>query len=147
MRAQALADSCLLSTPPVAAGQPSYEADSESSSQCGGQTQRKHLSDSLWPLCAASGTQSNHWNNCPQTLPLGLEDTAPRNPLRRTRPRSQQSLQAKAYPKNDPTTASPISISHHGMIAISDWHDFNPASNNRDFATYGQVNAVQKLLL
>jgi hypothetical protein len=33
------------------------------------------------------------------------------------------------------------------MIAISDWHDFNPASNNRDFATYGQVNAVQKLLL
>jgi hypothetical protein len=45
------------------------------------------------------------WNNCPQTLPLGLEDLAPRNPLRRTRPRGQQNLQAKAYPKNDPTTA------------------------------------------
>ena len=86
-------------------GNRQYAADSESSCQCGGQTQRKHLPDSLWPLCAASGTQSNHWNNCPQTLPLGLEDTAPRNPLRRTRPRSQQSLQAKAYPKNDPTTA------------------------------------------
>src|SRR6267143_6442819 len=26
-------------------------------------------------------------------VPLGLEDTAPRNPLRRTRPRRQQSLQ------------------------------------------------------
>jgi hypothetical protein len=120
--------------PPVAAGQPSYAADSESSRQCGGQTQRKHLPDSLWPLRAASGTQPNHWNNCPQTLSLDLEDIAPGNPLRGTRPRGQESVQAKAHPKNDPRTpqawlpnrTEPFSISHYSMIAISDWHDFRP---------------------
>ena len=119
--------------PPVAAGQPSYAADSESSCQCGGQTQRKHLPDSLWPLCAASGTQSNHWNNCPQTLSLGLEDIAPGNPLPGARPRGQQSVQAKAHPKNDPSTpqawlpnrTEPFSISDHSMTAISDLARFS----------------------
>jgi len=90
--------------PPVTAGQPSCAADSESSCQCGGQTQRKHLRHSLSPLRASSGTQSNHWNNCSQTLSLGLEDIAPRNPLRGARPRGQQSVQTKAHPKNDPST-------------------------------------------
>jgi transposase len=41
---------------PVAAGQPSDAEDSESSRQCGGQTQRKYLRNSLLSLCAASGT-------------------------------------------------------------------------------------------
>ena len=36
---------------------------------------------------------------------LVWKDLAPRNPLRRTRPRGQHSLQAKAHPKNDRTTA------------------------------------------
>src|SRR6516162_9269465 len=118
--------------PPLAAGQPSHAADSESSCQCGGQTQRKHLRDSLSPLRATSRTQSNHWNNCPQTLSLGLEDIAPRNPLRGTRPRSQQSVQAKAHPKNDPSTpqawlpnrTEPFSISHHSMTRSR--HGFRP---------------------
>ena len=112
--------------------QPSHAADSESSCQCSGQAQRKHLRDSLSPLCTASRTQSNHWNNCPQTLSLGLEDIAPRNPLRGTRPRSQQSVQAKAHPKNDPSTpqawlpnrTEPFSISHHSMTRSR--HGFRP---------------------
>jgi hypothetical protein len=66
------------------------------------------------------------WNNCPQTLSLSLEDIAPGNPLRGTRPTGQQSLQAKAHPKNDPSTPqawlpnrTEPSISHHSMTAIS----------------------------
>ena len=116
------------------ARQPSDAANSESSCQCGGQIQGKHLSNSLSPLRAAYGTQSNHRNNCPQTLSLDLEDIAPGNPLRGTRPRGQESVQAKAHPKNDPRTpqawlpnrTEPFSISHHSMIAISDWHGFRP---------------------
>src|ERR1700751_6045675 len=114
--------------PPVAARQPSDAADSESSCQCGGQIQGKHLSNSLSPLRAAYGTQSNHWNNCPQTLSLGLEDIAPRNPVRGTWPRGQQSVQAKAHPKNDPSTpqawlpnrTDPFAINHPSMTAICD---------------------------
>lgn len=110
--------------PPVAAGQPSHAADSESSCQCSGQTQGKHLRNALSALCAASGTQPNYLNNCPQALSFGLEDLAPGDPLRGARPRGQQ---AKAHPKNDPSTSQawlsyrtdPFSISHHGMIAIS----------------------------
>jgi Transposase IS116/IS110/IS902 family len=74
-----------------------------------------------------NGTQSNHRNNCPQTLSLDLEDIALGNPLRGTRPRGQESVQAKAHPKNNPRTpqawlpnrTQPFSISHHGMIAIT----------------------------
>src|SRR6516165_11331606 len=103
--------------------QPSHAADSESSCQCSGQTQRKHLRDSLLPLRAASRTQPNHWNNCSQTLSPGLEDLAPRNHVRGTRPRGQESVQAKAHSKNDPSTAQawlpnrtePFSINHHSM--------------------------------
>src|SRR5215469_3827118 len=123
--------------PPVAAGQPSYAADSESSCQCSGQAERKHLRHSLSALCAAPRTQSNHWNNCSQTLSLGLEDIAPRNPLRGARPRGQQSVQTKAHPKNDPSTpqawlpnrTEPFSITHPSMTAISDLATvFDPAS-------------------
>jgi hypothetical protein len=61
-------------------------------------------------------------------------DIATGNPLRRTRPRGHQSVQAKAHPENDPRTpqawlpnrTEPFSISHHSMIAISDWNDFRP---------------------
>src|SRR2546421_272473 len=42
--------------------------------------------------------------NCSQTLSLSLEDIAPRNPVRGTRPRGQEGVQAKAYSKNDPST-------------------------------------------
>src|SRR5215831_2806382 len=88
---------------------------------------KKHLRNSLSPLRAASRAQPNHWNNCPQTLSFGLEDITPRNPLRGTRPRGQKSVQAKAHPKNDPSTpqawlpnrTEPFSISHHSMTAIS----------------------------
>jgi hypothetical protein len=45
-----------------------------------------------------------------------------------------QSVQAKAHPKNDPSTpqawlpnrTEPFSITHHSMIAISEWRDFRP---------------------
>src|SRR6516165_5186330 len=89
--------------------------------------------DSLSPLRAAARAQANHWNNCSQTLSLGLEDIAPRNPVRGTRPRGQQSVQAKAYPKNDPSTpqawlpnrTEPFSISHSSMTAIFDLARFS----------------------
>src|SRR5215468_4367337 len=78
-------------------------------------------------------TQANHWNNCSQTLPPGLEDIAPRNPVRRARPRGQESVQAKAHPKNDPSTpqawlpnrTEPFSISHPSMTAIPAWARFS----------------------
>jgi len=49
-------------------------------------------------------------------------------------PRGPQSVQAKAHPKNDPRTpqawfpnrTDPFSISHHTVIAVSNWHDFRP---------------------
>src|SRR5215470_17061066 len=90
-------------------------------------------SDSLSPLRTPSRTQPNHWNNCSQTLPPGLEDIAPRNPVRRARPRGQESVQAKAHPKNDPSTpqawlpnrTEPFSISHHSMTVISDLARFS----------------------
>jgi|SRR5215469_18970106 len=68
--------------------------------------------------------------------PCGLEDIAPGNPLRRTRPRGQQSIQTKAHSKNDPSTPQAwlpnrterFSISHPSMIAISDFDMiFDPA--------------------
>jgi transposase IS116/IS110/IS902 family protein len=80
-------------------GNPSYAAHSQSGRQCGGQTQRKHLRDSLSPLCTAPGTQAHDWDNCSQTLPPDLEDPASRSSLRGTRPRGQQNVQAEAHKK------------------------------------------------
>src|SRR5437773_1266067 len=62
-----------------------------------------------------------------------LEDIAPRNPVRGTRPRGQEGVQAKAYSKNDPSTpqawlpnrTEPFSISHPSMNAAMS-HDFRP---------------------
>jgi hypothetical protein len=63
----------------------------------------------------------------PFIMSLGLENIAPGNPLRGTRHRGQQSVQAKAHPKNDPSTPQAwlpnrtelFSISHHSMTTIS----------------------------
>src|SRR5438034_5123348 len=98
---------------------------------------------------AASRTQSNHWNNCSQTLSLSLEDIAPRNPVRGTRPRGQEGVQAKAYSKNDPSTpqawlpnrTEPFSISHPSMNAAMS-HDFRPCVDS----TVGDVVQLVRTL-
>jgi hypothetical protein len=69
-----------------------------------------------------------------QSLRRSLEDIARRNPIRGTRPRGQESVQAKAHSKNDPSTAqawlpnrtNAFSISHHSMTPCAIWHDFRP---------------------
>src|SRR5438874_1316987 len=48
--------------------------------------QRKPLRHPLSPICAAPGTQSNDRSDCPSSLPLDLEDSAPGSSLRRTGP-------------------------------------------------------------
>src|ERR1700730_881529 len=93
--------------PPLSKGQPSHAPLTQSSCECRSQDQRKYLRDRVSTLGPAIGTQSSHRSHCPSTVSTDLADSAPRSPLRGTRPGSHQTVEATAHLEDDPATPNP----------------------------------------
>ena len=93
--------------PPVPEGQPPHAAHSQSVRQRRREGQRNHLRDCVSPHSTASRSPTNHRGDCPPTVSVNLVDPAPGSPLRRTRPSSHQTIEAKAHHENDPATPKP----------------------------------------
>ncbi len=69
----------------------------------GNRHMRRILNQSANAAVKAKGTRGD----CPPTVSVNLVDPAPGSPLRRTRPSSHQTIEAKAHCENDPATPKP----------------------------------------
>src|SRR5437879_7790549 len=72
-----------------------------------GQDERKHLRDRVSPPRTTSGTQSDHWGNCPSALSADLDNLASRGPLRGTRSGRLRKVETNTHWENDPAAPKP----------------------------------------
>src|SRR5215470_15693028 len=93
--------------PPLSEGQPPHAARSQPGGQRCREGQRNHLRNCVSPHSTAPRAPTNHRGDCPPTVSLNLVDPAPGSPLRRTRPSSHQTIEAKAHCQNDSATPKP----------------------------------------